>query len=169
MLLWRYIFVKCNDFQISNSQHVLSISHFASKRSAAWHSTSPPPFLKHTAHTLWERERATRYKSESQFIKQNISHIRVDLKWGGGGGEQQQKKTNPKNQKTKTHTYERKIRQKGNKTSYFSDTRAKHWNQIICLREKWNSLSASPSVICFLCFGAASEVFRLVRGSTSSR
>ena len=28
-------------------------------------------------------------------------------------------------------------------------------------------LSALPSVICFLCFGAASEVFRLVRGSMS--
>ena len=28
-------------------------------------------------------------------------------------------------------------------------------------------MSASPSVFCFLCFGAASEVFRLVRGSTS--
>ena len=65
MLLWRYIFVKCNDFQISNSQRFLSISHFASKRSAAWHSSSPP-FLTHTTQTLWEREREREKERERE-------------------------------------------------------------------------------------------------------
>ena len=62
--------------------------------------------------------------------------------WGGEGEQQQppktNKQTNPKKQQQQNpHTLERKIKQKENKTSYFSDTRAKHGNQIIFLREKW--------------------------------
>ena len=64
---------------------------------------------------------------------------------GGRGGAgrgnntppQTNKQTNKQQQQQNPRTLERKIKQKENKTSYFSDTRAKHGNQIILLREKW--------------------------------
>ena len=129
-------------FQILNVFFPLVILH--KKRSAAWHSSSPP-FLTHNTHTLKrerERERSTRYKSKCQFIKRNMSHIRVDLKWGVGGRgggtttPPPPKQTNKQQQQQNPRTLERKIKQKENKTSYFSDMRAKHGNQIILLREK---------------------------------
>ena len=117
-------------FQILNVFFPLVILH----QNSQLHGTLALPLSSHTPRTHFERERererggggrerererSTGYKSECQFIKRNISHIRVDLKWGEGRERREQQQTTPKNKnknKTKKHTHTQKKNQNRKET-----------------------------------------------------
>ena len=107
-------------FQILNVFFPLVLLH----KNGQPHDTLALPLSSHTPRTHLkererERERSTRYKSKCQFIKRNISHIRVDLKWGAGAGGRGRgttpppnKQTNNNNNKTHAHSKEKSNRKK---------------------------------------------------------